>query len=125
MPSRAELRAGAEWALRAGALAALGVVLWRWTCPAPPAAPADPEVVGAAALGGALARWTASPAPAAHAALGAVPEAERRDWLRALAGAGMRVGWSAPTGGDVAAAAWPIADPAGGVLVDVASRGAV
>lgn len=114
------LRISAEHALRGVALGALGVVLWRWTHPAPEVAPAV-EVVAGAALGDALRRWTGAEAGAGHVALDGAPDAEGRAWLRALGGAGMRVTWSARAAPALAASAWPVVDPAGGVRVEVAA----
>jgi len=121
MPSRAEPRRALEWALRATTLVALGTVLWRWTRPAPAAAPAAQVDVAGGADTAALRRWTTTAAPAAHLALAGAPDATTRDWLRALGGAGMRVSWSASRATPVAASAWAVSDPAGGVRVDVAA----
>jgi hypothetical protein len=125
MPSPAERRArrrvALERALRAVAVASLGVALWRWTRPAPAAAAAVPEVAEGGAIGDALARWTRAPAAAGHASLDALPDPVTRDWLRALAGAGMRVGWSAARAPSLAVSGERAREPGGDVLVRVAS----
>src|SRR4051812_6377203 len=108
-----------EWALRAVTLAALGIVLGRWMHAAPEASPAVEVADGADTT--ALRRWTTVAVPAGHLALAGAPDATTRDWLRALGGAGMRVSWSAPRTPAIAASAWAVADPAGGVRVDVAA----
>ncbi len=131
-------RAG-EWTLRAIAVAALALLLWRWTRPAVSGA-AVADVIDARADSGrtrrldgasqdaaqdavqdALGRWTSAPVAAAHVVFGAPPTEPTRSWLRALAGAGMSIGWSAPSAVAVAISASSVVDPAGGVRVDVAA----
>ena len=68
------------------------------------------------ALSTALAQWTRAPEPTAvHVSAAFAPAAREREWLRALAGAGVKVTWS---GDSIPATALEIAersDPAGGV----------
>src|SRR6185437_11100886 len=74
------------------------------------------------ALSSALAAWTLAPAPTSvHVSLATAPAARERDWLRALVGAGARVGWS---GDSIPALAIEVAarsDPAGGERAYVAA----
>lgn len=74
------------------------------------------------ALSSALAAWTLAPVPTSvHVTLASAPVARERDWLRALAGAGVRVSWS---GDSIPATAIEVAarsDPAGGVRAYVAA----
>jgi|HubBroStandDraft_2_1064218.scaffolds.fasta_scaffold05126_3 hypothetical protein len=122
MRSRAER---IEWALRAAALA--GVVWSIWWCVSTGAG-SGAEVAEPGAVHAALARWsTTDPVSAVHARFESVPDGVERDWLRALRGAGVRVGWSTGATTLVATAvdAEPIADPRGVVRVAVAApRGA-
>ena len=74
------------------------------------------------ALSAALAQWTLAPEPTAvHVTAAFAPAAREREWLRALAHAGVRVTWS---GRSIPATAIEVAahnDPAGGVRVYVAA----
>src|ERR1700735_2200833 len=110
-----------EWALHAAALA--GVVWAIWWCVSTGAG-AGAEVAEPGAVHAALARWsTTDPVSAVHARFESVPDGVERDWLRALRGAGVRVGWSTGATTLVATAvdAEPIADPRGVVRVAVAA----
>ncbi|HEY0778091.1 MAG TPA: hypothetical protein VGD56_09005, partial [Gemmatirosa sp.] len=112
-------RAAAEHAFRAVAIAALALAAWQRLHPAP-VRPPSAERADARALPVALARWTAAPVPAVHAAFDSLPDAPTRAWLAALDAAGTRVTWQATHAPALAASAEPIADPAGGLRVDVA-----
>lgn len=74
------------------------------------------------ALAAALASWTLAPEPTAvHVTAAFAPAAREREWLRALAHAGVRVSWS---GDSLPATAIEVAarnDPAGGVRAYVAA----
>ena len=74
------------------------------------------------ALSSALAAWTLAPVPTSvHVSLASAPAARERDWLHALARAGVRVSWS---GDSIPATAIEVAarsDPAGGVRAYVAA----
>ncbi len=122
MRSRAE---HIEWALHAVALA--GVTWAIWWCVSTGAG-SGAEVAEPSAVHAALARWsTTDPVSAVHARFESVPDGMERDWLRALRGAGVRVGWDTRASTLVATAvdAEPIADPRGMVRVAVAApRGA-
>ncbi|HEX6631278.1 MAG TPA: hypothetical protein VF048_09315, partial [Gemmatimonadaceae bacterium] len=90
-------------------------LLWRETRP-----PAPPPAVRATAgaLRERLPAWTRSPdVRAAHAELAGVPGDTVRDWLAALAHAGVRVTYAAPPLAPVAVAAERVPDPAGRVRV--------
>src|SRR5215207_3304329 len=119
---RGGVRAAIEWALRALALAALGLLLWRRWSPEHPAA-AGADVVRGVRVEAALGRWTRVPATdvGAHVALDSLPTSTTRDWIVALRRAGARVGWSVANGPALAVAATAAADPAGGVRVAVAA----
>ncbi len=73
-------------------------------------------------LSSALAAWTLAPVPTSvHLSLTSAPAARERDWLHALARAGVRVSWS---GDSIPATAIEVAarsDPAGGVRAYVAA----
>jgi hypothetical protein len=122
MRSRAER---IEWALHAVALAGVAWAIW-WCVSTGGGSRA--EVAEPGAVRAALARWsTTDPVSAAHARFESVPDGMERDWLRALRGAGVRVGWETRATTLVATAvdADPIADPRGVVRVAVAGpRGA-
>jgi hypothetical protein len=105
--------------LRGVTLGALALALWQRLVPAP-ARQAAATTADERTLGAALARWTAGSPPAAHVALDTLPGARTRDWLAALAAAGTPVTWRAREAPPLVAAAEPVADPAGGVRVDVA-----
>jgi len=116
------MRKASEWVLRAVAIAAVAVILWRWFRP-PAELTAVPEVVTARgeALSGALQRWTSSATRAGHVSFDGTPDLRARAWLRALARAGVRIGWSASDAVPIAVAAAPVVDPAGGVRIEVAA----
>jgi hypothetical protein len=113
MPSRPDLRRSLELAARAFALALLAWMLVR------SAAPRDlaevHERTDSSALRAALVAWTLAPEPTSvHVSAAVAPAAPEREWLRALARAGVRVSWS---GSSIPATAIEIAartDPAGG-----------
>jgi hypothetical protein len=80
------------------------------------------EDASARTLTGMLPRWTSTAVPPRHIdiALDSAPTPLERDWLKALAGAGSRVGWT----GNIPAVmitSEPIASPTGGVRVRVAA----
>ena len=122
MRSRAER---IEWALHAVALAGAAWAIW-WCVST--GAGTGVEVGEPGAVRAALARWsTTDPVSEVHARFESVPDGMERDWLRALRGAGVRVGWDTRATTLVATAvdAEPIADPRGMVRVAVAApRGA-
>jgi hypothetical protein len=120
MPSRPELRRWLERAARVGALALLAWMVVRTLSPRE-AASAEARA-DSRSLPAALAEWTLAPSPGAvHVTLAAAPAARERDWLRALARAGVRVRWSGdalpPTALEVVARN----DPAGGVRAFIAA----
>lgn len=123
MPSPADApRRVLEWGLRAAALALLVVALVRLARPA--AAPAGERARGAG-VRAALVRWSAAPeVREVHVGLDAAPPDTVRDWLAALRGAGVRVRWSG-TPAPLAVAVEPVADPAGGARVLVATARSV
>jgi hypothetical protein len=115
-----DLRRRLELAARAGAIAMLVWMIAR------SAAPRDTATVqertDSHALSAALAAWTLAPEPTAvHVTAAFAPAARDREWLRALARAGVRVSWSGDsipaTGIEVGARN----DPAGGVRAYVAA----
>jgi len=120
MRSRPDLRRSLELAARALALALLAWMIVR------SAAPRDRaevhERTDSRALETALAAWTLAPEPTSvHVTAAFAPAAREREWLRALAGAGVRVSWS---GDSIPATAIEVAartDPAGGVRAYVAA----
>lgn len=121
MPSRAEWRAVVEHVLRGAVIVALAVMLWQ-SLKATPSVPNDE--IDARTLAGMLPRWstTATPPRRIEVALDSAPSPLERDWLRALAGAGSRIGWT----GDLPAvmiATEPVASPVGGLRVRVAAPG--
>jgi len=115
-----DLRHRFELAARAGAIAMLAWMLAR------SAAPRDTATVqertDSHALSAALASWTLAPEPTAvHVTAAFAPAEREREWLRALAHAGVRVSWS---GDSLPATAIEVAarnDPAGGVRAYVAA----
>ncbi|HEU4630690.1 MAG TPA: hypothetical protein VFS08_13145 [Gemmatimonadaceae bacterium] len=114
-------RPAVEWALRALVLVVLAWLLWRATRP-----PAPPPAVRATApaLRERLPAWTRAPeVRVAHAELAGVPSDTVRDWLAALAHAGVRVSYGAPALAPVAVAVEPVADPAGRVRLLAAAPG--
>ncbi|MDQ2765679.1 MAG: hypothetical protein M3Y30_00865 [Gemmatimonadota bacterium] len=109
-----------ELGLRGAALVLLAWMIAR------SAAPRDSATVqertDSHALNAALAAWTLAPEPTAvHVNAAFAPAARDREWLRALAHAGMRVSWS---GDSIPATAVEVAarsDPAGGVRAYVSA----
>ncbi len=92
MPSRAERRRTAEWALRAVLLAALGVALWRSLRPADEAG--SVRAISASALPRELDALVATPSVrATNVLIDAMPSAAERDLLVALRRAGVTVQW--------------------------------
>src|SRR5450755_2884941 len=88
-----DLRRRLELAARAGAIVMLAWMIVR------SAAPRDTATVqertDSHALSAALAAWTLAPEPSAvHVTAAFAPAARDREWLRALARAGVRVSWS-------------------------------
>jgi hypothetical protein len=116
-------RAGTEWGLRllilvllAGYLVHTLRVRYRGAT----------EASDSQGLAVALARWSMVAAPArVHVALGHPPSVLERDWLAALPGAGTMVAWGGGSLLPSAIAVDPVADPAGGVDVAVATPAAV
>ncbi len=122
MRSRADRgRVALERALRAASVALLAWMLW--TALRPRATVTGVDVAREATLPAALARWsTDSRVRSAHVLLDTAPGALRRDWLAALAHAGVAVGWSSSSAFPaVALEARPSGDPAGGARVLVAA----
>ena len=116
------MRQASEWVLRAVAIAAIAVILWRWFRP-PAERAAVPEIVTVRgeASSSALRRWTGGATRAGHVSFDGTPDVRTRAWLRALARAGVRIGWSAGDAVPIAIAATPVVDPAGGVRMEVAA----
>ncbi len=120
MPSRPEPRRILERAARSAALVLLAWMIVR------AAAPRDVaevrERTDSRALAAALASWTIAPEPTSvHVTAAVAPPAREREWLRALANAGVHVSWS---GDSIPATAIEVADgvdPAGGVRAYVAA----
>src|SRR6478609_10676947 len=90
---------------------------------APRRGAAMPEIVTVRgeASSSALRRWTGGATRAGHVSLDVTPDVRTRAWLRALARAGVRIGWSASDAVPIAIAAAPVVDPAGGVRIEVAA----
>lgn len=91
------------------------------------AAPRDAATVqertDSRALSAALAQWTLAPEPTAvHVTAAFAPAAREREWLRALARAGVGVSWSGDSIPATAIEVAPSNDPAGGVRAYVAAR---
>ncbi len=112
-------RAGTEWGLRLLILALLAGYLVHTLRVRYRGAT---EASDSRGLGVALARWSTVAAPAqVHLALDHPPSVRERDWLAAFPGAGSAVAWEGASLQPTAMAVTPVADPAGGVDVDVAS----
>lgn len=112
-------RVALELALRLVALAALVLVLVRVLRPA--AADGGERAAGAA-VPAALARWSADPAVVkAHLSFASMPSSRERDWVRALRGAGLALGYDTPALSPVALAVEAVADPARPLRVLVAA----
>jgi hypothetical protein len=120
MRSRPDLRRALELAARVGAIALLAWMIVR--AAAPHGSAQAQERTDARALDAALAAWTLAPEPTAvHVTAVFAPAEREREWLRALAHAGVRVSWS---GDSIPATAVEVAariDPAGGVRAYVAA----
>ena len=120
MPSRPDLRRSLELTARVCALALLAWMIVRSA--APRGSAEVHERTDSHALQAALAAWTLAPEPTAvHVTASFAPAAREREWLRALARAGVRVSWS---GDSIPATAIEVAartDPAGGVRAYVAA----
>ncbi|MEO8880934.1 MAG: hypothetical protein ABI446_11105, partial [Gemmatimonadaceae bacterium] len=120
MPLPPDHRRRLELAARVGAIAMLAWMIVR------SAAPRDTATVrertDSHALTAALAQWTLAPEPTAvHVKAAFAPAAREREWLRALAHAGVKVTWS---GDSIPATAVEVAarnDPAGGMRAYVAA----
>ena len=110
MPSRAERgRIALEWLARGIAMAALALLLWSVTRPAPPAAPTS---FAGRELGAALAGWTReAPRDSVHLDLTVAADAKERDWLVAMRRAGVGMSWRAPSVPAIAIAAEPVVEP--------------
>lgn len=115
MPSRADVRAGIETALRALSVAILALMLWLSLDRGQPE-----EVVAArsASLGPALRDWSRAGVPADRASihLDRNPTPAHRDWIRALSRSGTSVNWR----GDLPATAvsvQSVPSPRGGFTV--------
>lgn len=120
MPSRAEVRVRVEQVLRAIVIVSLALMLWQSLRPSSESTRASVRARGIGRSG--LARWSAMPSAPERIQLqlDSVPSSVERAWLGALRGAGSSVTWS----GDVSPLmvdAQPIASPAGGTRVFVAS----
>jgi hypothetical protein len=115
-----DLRRRFELAARAGAIVMLAWMIARSA--APRDAATVQERTDSHALSAALASWTLAPQPTSvHVTAAFAPAAREREWLRALAHAGVRVSWS---GDSLPATAIEVAarnDPAGGVRAYVAA----
>lgn len=102
-----------EGALRAAAFALLAFCAWAATRGPEGRGTGGPEHLAASRL----VEWTRrSPGDSLSISLAAAPPAFQRDWLRALAGAGTRIGWH----GAVPATAIEVTavpDPAGGLVI--------
>lgn len=120
MRSRPDLRRSLEHAARIGALVLLAWMILRSAAPRESAE--VQERTDSRALNAALAAWTLAPEPTSvHVTAAFAPAAREREWLRALAHAGVRVSWS---GDSIPAAAIEVAartDPAGGARAYVAA----
>lgn len=120
MRSRPDLRRSLELAGRIGALVLLAWMIVRSAAPGESAE--VQERADSRALGAALAAWTLAPDPTSvHVSAAFAPAAREREWLRALARAGVRVSWS---GDSIPAAAIEVAartDPVGGVRAYIAA----
>jgi len=120
MRSRPDVRRSLERAARLGALALLAAMIVRSVAPRDSAE--VHERTDSRALGAALAAWTLAPEPTSvHVTAAFAPAAREREWLRALAGAGVHVSWN---GDSIPAIAIEVAartDPVGGVRAYVAA----
>ena len=97
----------------------LGMMLWQSLHAHSPLAN---DEISAGTLTGMLPRWSVTPVPPRRIdiQLDRAPSPLERDWLKALAGAGSRIGWT----GDLPAvmiATEPVASPVGGLRVRVAA----
>src|SRR5674476_16386 len=115
-----DARRRAELALRAAALVLLAWMIARSAAPRDRAA--VQERTDSRALNAALTSWTLAPEPTSvHVTAAFAPAVREREWLRALARAGVRVSWS---GDSIPATAIEVAarsDPASCVRAYVAA----
>ena len=120
MPSRAEVRSGLEHTLRAVSIVLLASLVWLSLDRGRPE-----SVVSARSgnLGKALADWSKSGLPPGriHVELDSTLSPSHRDWLRALSGAGSKVGWSGENLTPLAVSTQQVAAPRGGIKVLAAS----
>jgi len=116
-------RVGTEWGLRLLILALLAGYLVHTLRVRYRGATEASDSRGLAVV---LARWSTVAEPArVHLALNHAPSVVERDWLAALRGAGTAVAWAGGSLLPTAIAVDPLADPAGGVDVAVATPSAV
>ena len=108
----------AELVLRALAVAALAVLLWRALRPTPDAR----TELARGNIDAALERWTTSPPGAMHIVFDSAPNDARRAWIRALVRAGTPAQWSSPRPiAPAAVTAEPVPEPYGATRVRLAS----
>src|SRR5690606_4921483 len=116
------LRGALELMLRAIALAALAFVLWSELTRAGAGAATRVLSADSASVVPTLARLSRDPAVAsAHLTMSSTPGAATRDWLRALRGAGVDLGWSGPLPPAMVLAAEPVPSALPRVRLAVAS----
>jgi hypothetical protein len=121
MPSRAEIRGGAENVLRVLSIGILAWMLWLSLDRAQPDTAVSARSTG---LATALRDWSSRGIPPDRitAQLDSIPSAVQADWLRALRGAGSDVAWN----GDlpaIAVGAERVVSPRGGFTVLVSAPG--
>ena len=115
-----DARRRAELALRAAALVLLAWMIARSAAPRDRAA--VQERTDSRALNAALTSWTLAPEPTSvHVTAAFAPAVREREWLRALARAGVRVSWSGDSIPAIAIEVAARSDPAGGVRAYVAA----
>jgi hypothetical protein len=120
MRSRPDLRRALELAARLCALALLAWIIVRSVAPLDSAE--VHERTNSRALESALAAWTLAPEPTSvHVTAAVAPAAREREWLRALARAGVRVSWSSDSIPATAIEVAARSDPAGGVRAYLAA----
>ena len=118
-----DVRRRTELALRAAALVLLAWMIARSAAPRDRAA--VQERTDSRALNAALAAWTLAPEPTSvHVTAAFAPPVREREWLRALARAGVHVSWSGDSIPVTAIEAAARSDPAGGVRAYVAAPAA-
>ena len=121
MPSRDNLRAAIEWALRGVMLAALAtaIVTALQTLRDRPALRGHG---GTLALRDQLSRWSTAESPdSVHVTMDSVPAADVRDWIAAMPAAGTAVTWDGPGIAPAAIVIDPVVDPARKVRVWIAA----